>query len=247
MPLLLLLLLPQLLPLPLPPLLPPPPPPPLPKLPPLQGCAYFEGFGPPLVPQAKGLPADPEGVVEENMVCSVEWAQSSRTAACLRFFTIIPINRGWPSPMLATAARTLSPRSAAPWRALLQPARAGAHRRPLVVQAAGGGARWREEVTFVVPGEPAPLCCAHVTQRDLDSLLSKLGALGFKMEDGKRLSQRLEDLPPTGDVTVVLPSAGPAVRAANSHAGAPLTGLLAAAALLPQRRGGTLPAKLLAG
>ena len=109
--------------------------------------------------------------------------------------------------MLATAARA---RSAAPWRALLQPARAGARRRPLTVQAAGGGARRREEVTFVVPGQPTSLCCAHVTQRDLDSLLSKLGALGFKMEDGKRLSQRLEDLPPKGDVALVLPSDPPA-------------------------------------
>lgn len=98
--------------------------------------------------------------------------------------------------------------------AMLQPARAGApaacaarRRRPLAVQAVRHGAARREEVTFrvvVQRGQPTPLCFAHVTQRDLDSLLSKLGAVGFEMEDGK-LSTRLEDLPPKGDVTLVLP------------------------------------------
>lgn len=133
-----------------------------------------------------------------------------------------------PALMLAPAARACS---AAPSRVLLLPGRAGApaacaatahlrragaHRRQtFTVQAAGGGGgggaaqQWREEVTFTLPGQPIPLCCAHVTQRDMDSLFNKLGALGFEMEDG-RLSQRLEDLPTEGAaVALVLPSHPP--------------------------------------
>lgn len=94
--------------------------------------------------------------------------------------------------MLASASRALLQPARAGAPAACAARRAGARRRPLVVQAAGGGAQ-REEVTFIVPGQPAPLHCVHVTQRDLDSLLSKLGALGFEVEDGEGMSQRLED------------------------------------------------------
>lgn len=70
-----------------------------------------------------------------------------------------------------------------------------------------GGQPRRERVAFADP-RGSTLTAVHVTQRDLDSLLSKLNALGFELEGGE-LSQRLEDLPEGGTVTLVLPEEPP--------------------------------------
>lgn len=78
---------------------------------------------------------------------------------------------------------------------------------------AGGGGRvrpWRlESVTFLAPdhaspGRTKPMRFLHLSQRDLDSILKLLGALGFELADGG-CTRRLEYLPEGGTVRLVMP------------------------------------------
>ncbi len=72
----------------------------------------------------------------------------------------------------------------------------------------GGGRRLRrEQVDFVVSGNGA-MPFAHVSQGDLDNILTVYGACGFVTANG-RISRMLEDLPEGGTVKLVLPEDPP--------------------------------------